>query len=228
MGAQHTLILGGQKSGKSRQAEMLAMQWLQAWPGRRQVVFLATAQPLDAEMRARIERHQQARAQRLPAMTLVEEPLAVAQAVKGHSRPDSLVVVDCLTLWLTNWLMPIHTTKAHAPDVANNAGGAANGADATAQALLQAWQQQESAFIQTLQNCPGPVVMVSNEVGLGVIPLGAEVRQFVDCLGLLNQAVAACCANVTLMAAGLALPLRSALRADSVGIPGKLGQQGGS
>ena len=99
------LILGGQRSGKSARAETLAQQWLAAAPGHR-AVFIATAQPWDDEMRERIARHQQDRAMRLPGMATVEEPLALAQAIAQHSNPQTLLVVDCLTLWLTNCLMP--------------------------------------------------------------------------------------------------------------------------
>ncbi len=104
--AKSELILGGQKSGKSRRAELLARQWLGADPSHR-AVLIATAQPWDDEMRQRIQRHQSDRAERVPGMVTVEEPLALAQAIAQHSRPDTLIVVDCLTLWLTNCLMPM-------------------------------------------------------------------------------------------------------------------------
>ena len=91
------LILGGQKSGKSRRAELLAHGWLSGSP-QRQAVLIATAQPHDYEMRARIARHQAERAQRVPGLRTVEEPRALAQAIAEHSRVDTLLVVDCLTL----------------------------------------------------------------------------------------------------------------------------------
>lgn len=173
------LILGGQKSGKSRRAEELTRRWLQDAPPRR-AVLLATAQAWDVEMQARIERHQQDRAERVPGLATVEAPLDLAAAVQLHSTPDTLVVIDCLTLWLTNWLMP------------------AEGAQPT----LAIWSQAQAHFLQVLQTAPGPVVLVGNEIGLGVIPLGREVREFVDALGQLNQAVAQVCPRVTLMVAG--------------------------
>jgi adenosylcobinamide kinase / adenosylcobinamide-phosphate guanylyltransferase len=179
------LILGGQRSGKSRLAEQRTAQWLALTPAHR-AVFVATGQPWDEEMRQRIARHQSDRAVRLPSMRTVEEPLQLAQAIGTHSRADTLVVVDCLTLWLTNWLMPA------APDAGRHAAG-----DAPVGALLMA-----------LRSAPGPVVLVSNEIGLGVIPMQAEVRAFVDVLGRLNQDVAQACARVTLMAAGLPLALK--------------------
>jgi len=104
--ARSELILGGQKSGKSRRAEALAQAWL-AQSATNKAVLIATAQPWDDEMRARIARHQADRAQRVPGMHTVEEPLQLAQAISAHSAPQTLIVVDCLTLWLTNWLMPV-------------------------------------------------------------------------------------------------------------------------
>jgi len=184
--ARSELILGGQKSGKSRRAENLAQSWL-AQSGSHRAVMIATAQAWDDEMTQRIARHQADRAQRVPGMTTVEAPLHLAQAIQRHSSPDTLIVVDCLTLWLTNWLMPVH----------------ANGAD-----RAQALSIETGQLLQSIADAPGPLVLVGNEIGLGVIPLGREVRVFVDALGLLNQQVAAACARATLMAAGLPLTLK--------------------
>ncbi|QCB45778.1 bifunctional adenosylcobinamide kinase/adenosylcobinamide-phosphate guanylyltransferase [Hydrogenophaga sp. PAMC20947] len=180
------LILGGQRSGKSRRAEALARSWLAASPQRR-AVMIATGQPWDDEMRERIERHRQDRALTLPGMTTVEEPLALANALRQHSDTGTLMVVDCLTLWLTNLLMPVEPSKA-----------------LTDAAVLEAG----AALCQAIEQAAGPVVLVSNEVGLGVIPMGREVRAYVDALGRLNQQVASVCERVTLMAAGLPLPLK--------------------
>lgn len=188
--ARSELVLGGQKSGKSRRAEWLAAAWLAASPQHRGVM-LATATPWDDEMRARIARHRQDRAERLPGMRTVEEPLHLAEALAAHSRPDTLVVVDCLTLWLTNLLMP-----AAAENTEPNSLPAVELSRLIAMLLI------------AIEQAPGPVVLVSNEIGLGVVPLGREVRRFVDTLGLLNQAVAATCARVTLVAAGLPLTLK--------------------
>jgi adenosylcobinamide kinase/adenosylcobinamide-phosphate guanylyltransferase len=185
--ARSELILGGQRSGKSRRAEALAQSWLKA-SRTHHAVLLATAQAGDEEMRQRIERHQADRAAHVARLATVEEPLALAEAIQRHSRAETLVLVDCLTLWLTNQLMPAQPrAKASAGPVPT----------ARAAALLEA-----------LQAAPGPVVLVSNEIGLGVIPLGGEVRGFVDALGQLNQAVAAVCERVTLMAAGLPMILK--------------------
>ncbi|MBA4264728.1 MAG: bifunctional adenosylcobinamide kinase/adenosylcobinamide-phosphate guanylyltransferase [Comamonadaceae bacterium] len=182
--ARSEFVLGGQKSGKSRRAESLARQWCDAAPTHR-AVLIATGQAWDEEMRERIARHQRERAERVPGMHTVEEPRALAEALHTHSAPHTLVVVDCLTLWLTNLLMP------------------AKGDPIDAAAPLQ-------ALCRAVEDAPGPVVLVGNEIGLGVIPMGRDVRAFVDALGSLNQAVAASCARVTLMVAGLPLTLKDA------------------
>jgi len=180
--ARSEFILGGQKSGKSRRAELIARQWLDATVAHR-AVLVATSQAWDDEMRERIARHQRDRAVRVPGMVTVEEPLALAEVLQRHSAPHTLVVVDCLTLWLTNLLMP--------------AQGEPLDAEGPIRELCRAIEQAQ-----------GPVVLVGNEIGLGVIPLGREVRSFVDALGGLNQSVARVCARVTLMAAGLPLTLK--------------------
>ncbi len=188
------LILGGQKSGKSRRAESLAAAWLSspALNGQpRQATFIATAQPWDAEMRQRIARHQADRALRVPGMATLEEPVALAQAMARLSAPHHLLVVDCLTLWLTNLLMPSDEKLAQNRHVSLDG------------------IQLFASLIEFLQAAPGPVVLVGNEIGLGVIPMGTEVRQFVDTLGQLNQAVAAASQRVVLMVAGLPMLLKA-------------------
>jgi adenosylcobinamide kinase/adenosylcobinamide-phosphate guanylyltransferase len=181
------LILGGQKSGKSSRAERLALDWLQA-DHANSAVLIATGLPGDAEMAERIERHRQDRAVRAPGLQTVEAPLRLADAMHRVSASKTLVVVDCLTLWLTQLLMPME--------------GAGVGSE-----TLQTLIEELSAAVR---EAPGPLVLVSNEIGLGVIPLGREVRGFVDALGLLNQAVAARCERVTLMAAGCPLAMKGA------------------
>ena len=186
--ARSELILGGQKSGKSRRAESLASGWLGRSPGH-EAVLIATAQPWDDEMRERIARHPQDRAERVPGMRTVEEPLQLAQALASHSQPHTLVVVDCLTLWLTNLLMPIDDSGQKVPNV-------------------QYLRSQLAIISGAVGRAAGPVVLVGNEIGLGVIPLGRETRAFVDALGLLNQELAQVCERVTLMVAGLPLALK--------------------
>ncbi|OUM01182.1 adenosylcobinamide-phosphate guanylyltransferase [Variovorax sp. JS1663] len=178
------LILGGQRSGKSRRAEQCAAEWLALAPSHR-AVLIATATAHDEEMRARIARHRADRALRVPALATVEESLRLGAALARHSEPGTLVLVDCLTLWLTELLMP-----------------------ATADAAPHDAETAQAALLHALHDVRGPVVLVSNEIGLGVIPMGREVRAYVDALGRLNQAVAAACERVTLMAAGLPLSLK--------------------
>ena len=184
------LILGGQKSGKSRRAELLARDWLLQSPHHK-AILIATAQPWDEEMRQRITRHQYDRAERVPGLTTVEEPLQLAQTITQLSQPDTLLVIDCLTLWLTNLLMP-----AELPKKQSNTTLAGNLISYTAMLSV------------AISNAKGPVVIVSNEIGLGVIPMGQDVRAFVDVLGKLNQDVAQTCDKVTFMAAGLPLSLK--------------------
>ena len=230
--AHSELILGGQKSGKSRRAEALAQAWL-AQSTQHQAVLIATAQPWDDEMRARIARHQADRAQRVPGMRTVEEPLQLAQAISAHSTPQTLIVVDCLTLWLTNWLMPADAPLANSSaQPSEQSSTAQNHAIVQTQAssntstevlgitgivteefiknkpLAPIEHAQAAILLEAISKATGPLVLVGNEIGLGVIPLGSEVRAFVDALGLLNQRVAQVCQRVTLMAAGLPLILK--------------------
>lgn len=195
--ARSELILGGQKSGKSRRAELLARHWLAESPAH-DAVLIATAQPWDEEMRERIARHQQDRAARVPGLLTVEEPLALVEALAQHSQPQTLIVVDCLTLWLTNWLMPAQELPAQASQ-----------ADAEPRRFAENPSKAQIALLlRAIEQAPGPLIFVGNEIGLGVIPLGRETRAFVDALGLLNQSVAQACECVTLMAAGLPLTLK--------------------
>ena len=186
------LILGGQKSGKSRRAELLARDWL-AQSSDHSAVLIATGQAWDEEMRERIARHQRDRAERVPGLQTVEEPHDVAAALTRLSTPHTLLVVDCLTLWLTRWTMPVGVEAMSFEQK---------------KALALEWHAQAAMFLEAIRQSPGPVVLVGNEIGLGVIPMGREVRAFVDALGTLNQQVAEVCPRVTLMAAGLPLTLK--------------------
>jgi len=205
--ARSELILGGQKSGKSRRAELLARDWL-AQSASHRAVMIATAQPWDDEMRQRIARHQADRAQRVPGMTTVEEPLQLAEAIQSHSRADTLIVVDCLTLWLTNCLMPAESElTADTPrDVPSQADTSQEFIRNQPLALMN--KGRVALLLKAIDQAKGPLVLVGNEIGLGVIPMGRKVRAFVDALGLLNQSVAGACQRVTLMAAGLPLTLK--------------------
>lgn len=168
----HHLIVGGQRSGKSGNAERLALRW----PGR--VAVIATALAADDEMRARIAHH---RARRPAGFETIEAPLSLSTALEQLDDADTLVIVDCLTLWLTNWLMPM----SGAPDAPG-------------------WQAERAALLALLPRLQSRVLFISNEVGWGVSPLGREVRDYVDELGRLNQDIARLCGRLTLMVAGQA------------------------
>lgn len=171
----HTLILGGARSGKSALAERLAQDSGHA------VVYLATAQAGDGEMAARIAHH---RARRPASWTSIEEPLALADALREHARADRCVMVDCLTLWLSNLLGDGDATR---------------------------FERERKALLDTLPALPGEIVLVSNEVGLGIVPLGELSRRFVDEAGRLHQALAAQCDRVIFVAAGLPLTMKGTL-----------------
>jgi adenosylcobinamide kinase/adenosylcobinamide-phosphate guanylyltransferase len=166
-----TLVLGGARSGKSSYAERLVAE---AGPG---CVYIATAQAFDEEMRDRIARH---RADRPADWTTIEAPLDLAQAIAALPA-DRPVLVDCLTLWLSNTML------------------AERDVEASCDALLQA-----------LCKAAPPVICVSNEVGLGIVPDNALARRFRDAQGTLNQRIAAQADRVVLMAAGLPLALKGA------------------
>lgn len=171
----HSLILGGARSGKSALAERMASA------GGRAVVYLATAQAGDDEMAARIAHH---RARRPAGWTCVEEPLALAGSLRRHARADRCVLVDCLTLWLSNLL---------------------------GDADPQRFERERAELLQALPQLPGEILLVSNEVGLGVVPMGELSRRFVDESGRLHQALAGLCDRVIFVAAGLPLPLKGTL-----------------
>ena len=143
----------------------------------------------------RIARHQQDRAERVPGMQTVEEPIELGAAIQSHSTQQVLVVVDCLTLWLTNLLMPTENSQ----NTPNNP---------SKEPLAQLISARAASLLIAIKNASGPVILVGNEIGLGVIPMGRETRDFVDELGRLNQEVAKACERVTFMAAGLPLTLK--------------------
>ncbi len=171
------LILGGAKSGKSRTAEARAAAWLQAAPQHR-ATLVATALAGDAEMSQRIARHRAERAARLPKLQTVEASMQLGSVLRRLSDPDHLIVVDCLTLWLTQCLLP--PPGAVAVD----------------------WTSEQGALLEALRDSTSPLVMVSNEIGLGVMPMSSAARHCVDALGSLHQAVASYCERVTLLVAG--------------------------
>ena len=167
MSTGKTLILGGVRSGKSRLAERLA--GASGLP----VTYIATATAGDDAMRARIAAH---RARRPATWSLVEEPRALAATLHSHAAPDRCLLVDCLTLWLTNLLM------AEDPS---------------------ALERERAALLDTLPSLPGQLILVSNETNMGVMPLGELSRRYCDEAGQLHQELARCCEQVILTIAGL-------------------------
>lgn len=178
------LIIGGARSGKSLLAERRAGE-----SGLR-VVYVATAQALDGEMARRIAQH---RERRCTDWQLVEEPLELAAALRRHAAPGICLLVDCLTLWLSNLLF---------------AGDAASQAEAGQARHCPQLEGAIRDLIEVLPQLPGQVILVSNEVGAGVVPMAALSRLFADEQGRLNQRVAALCERVTLVVAGLPLSLK--------------------
>ena len=168
------LILGGARSGKSRFAERLAAESGLA------VSYIATSQALDGEMTERIAHH---REQRPAHWTLVEEPPQLARVRRAQAAAERCLLVDCLTLWLTNLLM--------LDDAARLA-------------------EERDALLECLDGLPGRILLVSNETGLGVVPLGELTRRYVDEAGWLHQAVAERAQRVTFMVAGLPMTLKDA------------------
>jgi len=166
------LILGGARSGKSRLAEKLATD------SGLSVTYIATSQPLDGEMTARVAHH---RERRPSEWGLIEEPVELARVLKENATPNHCLLIDCLTLWLTNLLM------LEDPDRLNH---------------------EREALLQTLATLPGEIIFVSNETGLGVVPLGELTRRYVDEAGWLHQALAERCQRVVLTVAGLPLTLK--------------------
>lgn len=166
------LILGGARSGKSRLAEKLADGSGLA------VTYIATSQPLDGEMNERVRHH---RERRPGHWALVEEPVELARVLRDNARADSFLLVDCLTLWLTNLLLLEDPQRLSA---------------------------ERDALLECLAELPGEIVLVSNETGMGVVPLGELTRRYVDEAGWLHQALAERCQRVVLTVAGLPLTLK--------------------
>ncbi len=165
MSARLTLVLGGARSGKSRYAESLITALPPPW------IYVATGQGLDAEMAARIGAH---RARRGAGWTTVETPRELAGALAAHAQAP--VLVDCLTLWLSNLMM--------------------------AEAPIEA---EFDRLAQALHKATAPIVLVANEVGSGIVPDNALARRFRDLQGGLNQRIAARADHVVLVVAGLPL-----------------------
>jgi adenosylcobinamide kinase/adenosylcobinamide-phosphate guanylyltransferase len=159
-------VLGGARSGKSHYAQQ------QALASDLHVIYIATATAGDAEMHARIERHRQSRPSH---WTLCEEPLELAAMLRRYGQEENYIIVDCLTLWLSNLL-------AQSPAY---------------------YQQQWQAFFDCLPEVDASVIFVSNEVGMGITPMGELSRHFVDESGRLHQRLAQQCQRVTQMIVGI-------------------------
>lgn len=168
--ARLVLVLGGARSGKSRHAEARAEQSGLAR------IYIATAHAGDAEMAERIARH---RARRGDGWTTVEAPLSLAEAVAAHSAPANVLLVDCLTLWLSNLIL-----------------------------AERDFETEANRLITALRHAPGMAIVVSNEVGLGIVPDNALARRFRDAAGIGNQRMAEIADEVVLVAAGLPLTLK--------------------
>lgn len=178
------LILGGARSGKSLLAEKRAAE------SGLKVVYLATAEARDGEMSRRIAHH---RERRPPEWGCAEETLHLATRLSELAAPDTCILVDCLTLWLSNLLF---------------AGKAATQAEAGEAIDCPLFSGETSQLIECLPALPGRIILVSNEVGWGIVPMHPVSRLFADEQGRLNQRVAAVCNHVTLVAAGLPLLLK--------------------
>jgi adenosylcobinamide kinase/adenosylcobinamide-phosphate guanylyltransferase len=164
------LILGGARSGKSRHAEMLG----RAHGG--PLIYIATAEAGDAEMAERIKHHRLGRG---AEWTTVEEPVELASVLAREARPERFVLVDCVTLWISNLM-----------------------------GLQRSVPEEIDALCQAIADAAGTVCLVSNEVGLGIVPDNAVARQFRDEAGLTHQRLAAVCDEVVLMVAGLPMRLK--------------------
>lgn len=166
------LILGGARSGKSRLAERLACESGLA------VTYIATAQAGDGEMAARIAHH---RSRRPADWALVEEPLHLMQTLRDRAAENRCLLVDCLTLWLTNLLLLDDSS---------------------------ALSRERDALLEGIAGLPGHIILVGNETGLGVVPLGELTRRYVDEAGWLHQALAERAQRVTFCVAGLPMILK--------------------
>lgn len=173
-----TLVLGGARSGKSRHAEALVMHAAHA------ATYIATAEPGDAEMAARIAAHraQRERTEHRGFWHTVEAPLDLATAIREHASPARPILVDCLTLWLSNLVLGKIDIDA-----------------------------ETGHLERALAAAAAPVVLVANEVGSGIVPDNALGRRFRDAQGILNQRIAALADRVVLVVAGLPMALKGTL-----------------
>tara|TARA_R110002072_G_scaffold152346_1_gene302014 strand:+ start:343 stop:867 length:525 start_codon:yes stop_codon:yes gene_type:complete len=173
MNCYSELVLGGARSGKSKLAEQRAVE------SDLKLIYIATGTGGDDEMRERIAHHQ---ASRDESWLLVEEPINLADTLLLHSNTENCILVDCLTLWLSNCLHH------------------------------NCWEQQRDKLLAAYGQLSGKVIFVSNEVGMGITPMGELTRRFVDESGFLHQQLATMCDRVTLVVAGLPLQIKPAAK----------------
>ncbi|MCL1141982.1 bifunctional adenosylcobinamide kinase/adenosylcobinamide-phosphate guanylyltransferase [Shewanella gaetbuli] len=184
------LVIGGARSGKSRFAERQVAELVDAQASAIQPYYIATATAgEDIEMQQRIMRHQQDRLQRQLSWQVVESPLALAQTLTAIDNPKQVILVDCLTLYLTNHLL-------------------IDAADTESGEPCSSWHNEKQQLLNVLPKLQSHIVLVSNEVGSGIVPMGELSREFVDQAGWLNQAIAELADQVTLVVAGLPLALK--------------------
>jgi adenosylcobinamide kinase/adenosylcobinamide-phosphate guanylyltransferase len=179
-----TFVFGGARSGKSALAERLAQA------SGKEVIYVATSHAGDDEMAARIAHHQ---ARRPPHWRTVEEATALAATLRRLCTPERIVLVDCLTLWLSNLMFSAHMDYPEVGPID----------------LTPLFTTERAALLDFLDEpAAGDVIFVSNEVGMGIVPYGAVSRAYADEAGRLNQDVAARCERVLFVAAGLPLTLK--------------------
>ena len=171
-----TLVIGGCRSGKSRHALEMAEQ-----VNARRQIFVATCQPGDDEMHRRVQQHRQQRSDRWQT---VEEPLELATAIRTWAAPQSIVLIDCLTMWVSNTLLEVGDNDP------------------------QKTTARTDRLVKALQSAPGPVILVTNEVGAGIVPENRLARRFRDAAGSVNQQVAAVATCVFWMVAGIAVKVK--------------------
>ena len=167
-------IIGGCRSGKST----YALQTAEKMPGERKI-YIATCVPQDDEMEQRVAKHQAARSK---SWTTVEEPLKLPEAILQNSRRADVILIDCLTLWVSNLLMETDDEKQI--------------------------EEKISQLIDALDRATGHIILVSNEVGTGIVPENKLARQYRDIIGLTNQAVAKTAAKVIWMVAGIPVTIK--------------------
>lgn len=184
MNNRHHLILGGARSGKSRYAQQLAIS------SGLDVTYVATAQAGDAEMQARIQQHKLDRPQHWRS---IEEPLKLTETLAAVAADKHCLLVDCLTLWMSNLMheQSLSVEREVQP------------LSVEREIPTLSVEREIQHLLEQLQKLPGQILLVSNEVGLGITPMNPLARKFIDEVGLLHQRLAQVCGQVVFMTAGL-------------------------